>query len=273
MECLVSGGPDEAALQVKLNTSVPHSARVWNYWLKGKDNFAADRELGEHIKTVFPDVEEIAHAARQFITRAVTYLVREAGISQFLDVGTGLPTADNTHEVAQRLDPTARVVYVDNDPLVLVHARALLTSSPEGVTEYIDADIRNPEAILAAAEKVLDFKRPVALMLMGIMGHVVDHDEAKTIVRQFVDVLPAGSYLALNDGTNVVNPAARNEATQMSIEAGSPYISRHPDEIAAYFEGLELVPPGVVSTPRWRPDGDDSEPAEVADFCGIGRKP
>lgn len=266
------GGPDEA-LHVKLNTAVPHSARVWNYWLKGKDNFAADRALGEHIKEVFPDVEEIALEARRFITRAVTYLVRDAGISQFLDIGTGLPTADNTHEVAQRLDPTARVVYVDNDPLVLVHARALLTSTPEGVTEYIDADVRKPEVVIEGARKVLDFDRPIALMLMGIMGHVVDHDEARAIVRTFVADLPSGSYLVLNDGTNVVNPEARNKATEMSIAAGSPYISRRPEDIAAYFEGLDLVPPGVVSTPRWHPDSDDGEPSEVDDFCGIARKP
>jgi hypothetical protein len=271
MGCLVPDGKDEA-LQTTLNTSVPHSARVWNYWLKGKDNFAADRALGDQIKAVFPDIEGIARESRRFITRAVTYLVREAGVSQFLDVGTGLPTADNTHEVAQRLDPEARVVYVDNDPLVLVHARALLTTSPDGVTEYIEADVRSPDSILDAARRVLDFSQPIALMLIGIMGNVENHDEARAIVRHLVDALPSGSYLVVNDGTNVVDPEARNRATQMSIEAGTPYISRHPDEIAAYFDGLEQVSPGIVSTPRWRPDGDD-EPAEVDVFCGMARKP
>jgi len=272
MGCLVRDGQDEA-LQTKLNTSVPHSARVWNYWLMGKDNFAADRALGDQIKAVFPDIEGIALESRRFITRAVTYLVREAGVTQFLDIGTGLPTADNTHEVAQRLDPEARVVYVDNDPLVLVHARALLTSTPDGVTEYIEADVRDPDTILDAARGVLDFGRPIALMLIGILGNVENHGEARAIVRHLVGTLPAGSYLAVNDGTNVVNPEARNRATQMSIEAGTPYISRHPDEIAAYFEGLDLVPPGVVSTPRWRPDGGGDEPAEVDVFCGLARKP
>src|SRR4029078_2716612 len=165
------------------DTSVPHSARIWNYWLGGKDNFQADREAGDEFLAYYPQQLDKARACRQFLSRAVRYLIREQGIRQFLDVGTGLPTADNTHEVAQRLAPESRIVYVDNDPLVLAHARALLTSSPEGACDYLDADIRNPDALLESVAGLLDFSQPVALMLMGIMGHFTD-DEAYPIVSR-----------------------------------------------------------------------------------------
>ena len=258
-----------------LDTTVPHSARVWNYWLGGKDNFEPDRELGEQIKQFFPEIAVIAQESRRFLARAVTYLAGEAGIRQFLDIGTGLPTADNTHEVAQRVAPDSRVVYVDNDPMVLVHARALLTSSPEGATDYLQADLRNPETILREAARTLDLSRPVALMLLGVLAHITDYDEARSIVDRLMAALPSGSYLVVNDGTNVVDPDARNAATQASIEAGTPYISRHPDTIAGYFHDLELVEPGVVSSNRWRvePDENGKLPDEVDVFCGVGRKP
>ena len=258
----------------KLDTSVPHSARVWNYWLGGKDNFAADRALGDQIKEFFPDIIDIARESRLFLTRAVRYLTGQ-GIQQFLDIGTGLPTADNTHEVAQRINPYARVAYVDNDPLVLVHARALLNGSPEGVTDYLDADVRDPDAILLGAKKILDFAEPIGLMMLGILGNVVDYDEANSILNRLVSALPSGSYVVVNDGTNVINPVARDEATRISIAAGTPYIARHPNEIAGYFHGLELVAPGVVSSSRWRPDAsaDAPAPAEVDVFCGVARKP
>ncbi|GLZ01868.1 SAM-dependent methyltransferase [Actinoplanes sp. NBRC 103695] len=260
---------------VQLGVSKPHSARVWIYWLGGKDNYAADRDLGDQIKQMFPDIIDIARQSRQFLTRAVRYLAADVGIKQFLDVGTGLPTADNTHEVAQRINPWARIVYVDNDPLVLVHARALLNSSPEGSTDYLDADVHDPDAIVGGAQKVLDFAEPVALMMLGILGNVVDYRQARTIVDRLVSALPPGSYLVVNDGTNVINPVARNHATRASIEAGIPYISRHPDEIAGYFQGLQLVEPGVVSSSQWRPDvpADAPAPAEVDVFCGMARKP
>jgi S-adenosyl methyltransferase len=259
----------------RLDTSVPHSARVWNYFLGGKDHFEADRKLGDQIKQIFPDIVDIARESRGFLVRAVTFLAGEAGVRQFLDIGTGLPTANNTHEVAQRVAPSSRVVYVDNDPLVLVHARALLTSGPEGATEYVDADLHDPDRILREAARTLDLAQPVALMLLGILGHVVDYDQARDIVRRLVAALPAGSYFVINDGTNVINPEARNAATQASIDAGTPYISRDPRDIAGYFEGLELLEPGVVSSPRWRPDLDAGAPlpAEVDVFCGVARKP
>jgi hypothetical protein len=267
-----SGGERPPA---SIDTSVPHSARVWNYWLGGKDNFAPDRALGDQIVEFFPDIKDIARESRLFLTRAVRYLAGEVGIKQFLDVGTGLPTADNTHEVAQRINPSARIVYVDNDPLVLVHARALLNGSPEGVTDYLDADVHDPDAILRGAKKILDFAEPIGLMMFGILGNVVDYDEARSILDRLVSALPPGSYVVVNDGTNVINPVARDEATRVSIKAGTPYISRHPDEIAGFFHGLELVKPGVVSSSRWRTDApaDAPAPAEVDSFCGVARKP
>jgi hypothetical protein len=248
---------------------------VWNYWLGGKHHFAADRLLGDQIVRMFPDVVDIARASRQFLIRVVRYLAGEAGIRQFLDIGAGLPVADNTHEVAQRVAPQSRIVYVDNDPVLLVHAYELLTSSPEGVTDYVVADVRNPDQILVGAARTLDFSQPVALMMFGILGHVVDYDEARSITARLVTGVPSGSFLVVNDGTNVIDRAARAAATQASIEAGTPYIARSPEQIAAYFQGLDLVEPGVVSCPRWRPDIDPSSglPDEVDEFCGVARKP
>jgi hypothetical protein len=261
----------------EIDTSVPHSARVWNYWLGGKDYYPVDQAAGDQFREVFPEIVDAARASRAFLTRAVRYLAGEAGVRQFLDIGTGLPTANNTHQVAQRVAPEARIVYVDNDPLVLTHARALLTSTPEGVTDYADADLGDPDTILEAAAKTLDFTQPVALMLLGILGHVGDYDEARSIVRRLLAALPSGSYLALNDGTNVVNKALVDEAQRAYNESGAvPYHPRSPEQIAGFFDGLELLEPGVVSCPRWRPDPADSNgsfPAEVDMFGGVGRKP
>ncbi|MBX6357770.1 MAG: SAM-dependent methyltransferase [Micromonosporaceae bacterium] len=256
-----------------LDTSRPHSARVWNHFLGGKDHFAADRQLGEQIRAVYPQIVEVARQSRAFLRRAVTHLTAEAGVRQFLDIGTGLPTADNTHEVAQRIAPESRVVYVDNDVLVLVHARALLTSTAEGACAYVDADVRDPDTVLAEAAKTLDFTRPVGLTMLGILGNVVDYDEARWIVRRLVAALPSGSFLVVNDGTNVIQPQARDRATQLSVDAGMPYIARSPEQIAGFFDGLDLLEPGVVSTPRWRPDPDGGLPDEVDVFCGVGRVP
>jgi S-adenosyl methyltransferase len=260
----------------QVDETVPRSARVWNYWLGGKHHFAVDRQLGDQISQMFPGVVEIAHASRQFLIRIVRYLAGEAGIRQFLDIGAGLPVADNTHEMAQRVAPRSRIVYVDNDPTVLVQARALLTSSPEGATDYIEADVRNPDQIVDAAARTLDFAQPVAIMMFGILGHVVDYDEARSITARLMMAVPSGSFLVVNDGTNVINREARDAATQASIEAGTPYIARSPEHIAGYFEGLELLEPGVVSCTRWRPELESSGgglPDEVDEFCGVARKP
>lgn len=265
-------GPDgpNGTAGTGIDTTVPHSARIWNYWLGGKDNYAVDREAGDQYKEIFPGIAVVARTSRAFLTRAVRYLAGEAGIRQFLDIGTGLPTADNTHQVAQRVAPESRIVYVDNDPLVLAHARALLTSSPAGSTEYLDADIRNPAAILDAAAGLLNFTRPIALMLMGIMGHFTD-DEAYPIVRQLLAGLPAGSYFALYDGADTNE--AFNEAQRGYNESGAvPYYLRSPEQFSRFFVGLELVEPGVVPVPHWRPD-PDAETVEIYSYCGVGRKP
>jgi len=256
----------------EIDTSVPHSARIWNYWLGGKDNYPVDRMAGDEYQAAFPEIVKVARASRAFLTRTVRWLVGEAGVRQFLDIGTGLPAADNTHEVAQRVAPESRVVYVDNDPVVLAHARALLTSTV-GVTAYVDADLHDPDTILDAAARTLDFTQPVALMLMGILGHF-DYDEARTIVKRLLDALPSGSYFTLNDGTNIINPNFVRAQDTYNRSGAVPYHLRSPQEIAAFFEGLELVEPGLVSVPRWRPDRADlGPPAEVDAFGAVGRKP
>jgi O-methyltransferase involved in polyketide biosynthesis len=257
----------------KIDTQVPHSARIWNYWLGGKDYYPVDQEAGEAFCEIYPDIVEVARAVRYFLARAVRHLAGEAGIRQFLDVGTGLPTADNTHEVAQRVAPETRIVYVDNDPLVLVHARALLTSRPEGACAYVDADVRDPDRVLDAAAATLDFNQPVALMMLGILGHVADDDEARSIVRHLVGVLPSGSYLTLSDGANTSK--AREEAHQRYARTGAvPYRLRSPEQIAAFFDGLVLLEPGIAPVSQWRPDPSPfGPPRHVDTFGGVGRKP
>jgi hypothetical protein len=260
----------------RIDTSVPHSARIWNYWLGGKDNYQADRTAGQEYIAVFPGIAELARASRGFLTRAVGYLAGEAGIRMFLDIGTGLPTAENTHEVAQRVAPESRIVYVDNDPLVLVHARALLVGSPEGATDYLDADLRDPDAILAGAARTLDLGRPVALMLMGILGHIVDDDEVLSIVRRLMDALPSGSYLASYDGTQPADSGEFVAAQDEYNDSGAaPYVLRTPGEFARRFGGLDLVEPGVVPHTHWRPGPtpDGSLPDSVDGYCGVARKP
>jgi O-methyltransferase involved in polyketide biosynthesis len=272
----VTGHP--ADLPPEIDTSVPHSARIWNYWLGGKDNYAVDRAAGDQFQQTFPEIAVIARATRAFMDRAVRYLASEAGVRQFLDIGTGLPTFNSTHEIAQRIAPESRIVYVDNDPVVLLHAHALLQGRPQGVTDYVDADLREPETIIRGAAKTLDFTRPVAIMLLGILGHVTDDGQAQSIVRSLLDAAPSGSYLVLSDGTNVVH-GDQGEAAQEDYNESSamPYCLRSPEQLARFFDGLDLVEPGLVSCPRWRPDpgsfGQAGEPAEVDAFCGVGRKP
>jgi len=259
-----------ADLLKRLDTSVPHSARVWNYLLGGKDNYQADRDAGNLVSEVFPGMVTMTRQSRQMLVRVVEYLAGEAGIRQFLDIGTGLPTANNTHEVAQRAAPESRIVYVDNDPMVLAHARVLLTSTPEGACDYLDADVRDPEAILARAAKTLDFSQPTALMLMGILGLVADFDQAQSIVSRLLAALPPGSYLALYDGADT--DQAYVEAIRRFNQSGAvPYTPRSPEQVSRYFDGLEILPPGVVTVSRWRPDR--AEPTEVACVGGVGRKP
>jgi S-adenosyl methyltransferase len=257
----------------EFDSSVPQTARIWNYWLGGKDYFPVDKQVGDQILEAFPAIVENARASRAFLARAVRYLAGEAGIRQFLDIGTGLPTANNTHQIAQAVAPECRIVYVDNDPVVLTHARALLTSSPEGATAYIDADLRDPDKILQEAARTLDFTRPIAIMLMGILGHIADDKEAKSIVERLVGGVASGSYLTMNDGTDTSEEVV--EAARIWNQSANPtYHLRSPDRIARFFDGLELVEPGVVSPPRWRPEPSPSGlPAEIDSACGVGRKP
>lgn len=258
-----------------IDTTTAHTARVWNYWLGGKDNYPIDREVGEQVRALLPEVVDAARAQRGFLVRAVRHLVGEGGIRQFLDIGTGLPTANNTHEVAQATAPECRIVYVDNDPLIMAHARALLTSTPEGATDYVHADLRNPDTILREAARTLDFTRPIALMLLGIVEHILDTDEAHTIVNQLLKTLPSGSYLVLCDPTTEVHREAVLDAIRRWNESATPLIiPRSRRELIRFFDGLELLEPGVVQSSLWRPEASElGTPAEVFNFGGVGRKP
>jgi len=258
-----------------IDTEVPHSARIFTYWLGGKDCYPADREAGEQVRATFPGIVELARVGRYFLGRVVRHLAAEEGVRQFLDVGTGLPTVDNTHEVAQRVAPESRVVYVDNDPLVLVHAQALLTSSPEGATDYIDADVRDPETILDRASRTLDLSRPVALTLMGILAHIEDYDEARSLVDRLMSGLAPGSYLAVRDGTDT-DPDYVAALDRYNTTGAVPYTLRSPELIAGFLDGLEVLEPGVVPCPLWRPEAADPllhSPAGSAVLGGVGRKP
>ncbi|WP_432136442.1 SAM-dependent methyltransferase [Streptomyces sp. bgisy154] len=261
-------------LRDRINTTQPHTARIWNYWLGGKDNYEVDRAAGDQIRQLHPGIGDYAREDRLFLGRAVRHLVTEAGIRQFLDIGTGLPTADNTHEVAQRLAPESRIVYVDNDPLVLAHARALLTSTPEGRTDYLDEDLRNIDVILEHAAEILDFSRPVALMLLGVVIFVGDDEDPYGLVRGLVDRLPSGSHLVLSHTVTSPSMPDVDEAVKFWNEHGTPKLTqRTPEAVARFFDGLQLLEPGVVSCSRWRPEGTDgTEPEEVAMFGGVAAK-
>jgi hypothetical protein len=257
----------------RLDTTAAHSARVWNYLLGGKDNFAADREVGNLILQMFPGIARLARLQRRFLVRAVHHLAGEAGIRQFLDIGTGLPSADNTHEVAQAAAPGSRIVYTDNDPMVLVHAKALLTSAPSGATSYIEADVRDPDTILAEAARTLDFTQPVALVMLGIMGQLPDSDAPHALLRRYLDALPPGSCLALCDGTDAC-PKLNEAIAVYNQNSASSYHLRSPEQIGAFFDGLSVVPPGLVSASQWRtedePAGEDA--IEDATLVGVGFK-
>ncbi|MGW7198829.1 SAM-dependent methyltransferase [Streptomyces chryseus] len=257
-----------------IDTSKPHSARFWNYFVGGKDHYEVDRQIGDEIKSIFPGLVDVALSSRRFLGRAVRTLVAEHGIRQFLDIGTGLPTADNTHEVAQRAAPESRIVYVDNDPLVLTHARALLVGSPEGATAYVDANLYEPEKVLAEAARTLDFGQPVALMLLNVLGHVADYQQARSLVSRLVAELPSGSCLVISDSTATSEGMiAASEAYNAS--GAVPYHVRGVEEIAGFFDGLELLEPGVVQVTRWRPEPGDAEGAglEVDAYAGVALTP
>ncbi|WP_433796803.1 SAM-dependent methyltransferase [Actinoplanes sp. CA-252034] len=261
--------PNDRDLPPTLDATVPQTARIWNYLLGGKDNFAIDRAVGDQILASRPELAESARLSRAYLIRAVRFLADEAGIRQFLDIGTGLPTANNTHQVAQSVAPASRVVYVDNDPLVLSHARALLAGHPEGVTDYVDADMHDMDLVLRKAAGTLDFTQPVAVLFMGVLGHVEDDDVAQGMVRRALDALPSGSYLAVYDGTDIT-PANVEAARIWNESAAQPYFLRSPARLARFFDRLELVEPGVVPVTRWRPVDDVPD---IDQYCAVGRKP
>ncbi|OOC54156.1 MULTISPECIES: SAM-dependent methyltransferase [Nocardiopsis] len=257
-----------------IDASVPHNARIWNYWLGGKDNYPVDREMGEQIRSFFPEIVDNAVADRGFLVRAVTHLAREEGIRQFLDIGTGLPTHNNTHEVAQTVAPDARVVYVDNDPLVLAHARALLTGTDRGATDYVDADLRHPDTILEAAARTLDLSRPVALMLLGVVNFVADDTEVRSIMDRLLGALVPGSFLVLSHPTDDLDQERAHQVAAAWNERGTPKLTiRTAEQITALFDGLELLDPGVVSCALWRPEPTEvGEVRPVAEYGGVARK-
>ena len=268
-----AGGP-----QVDLQLDRPHPARVYDYLLGGKDNFAADRAAAQAGLEANPNSRIPPRENRAFLRRVVRYLARDAGISQFLDIGTGIPTSPNVHEIAQDADPQARVVYVDNDPIVLAHARALLTSGPAGKTAYIDADVRDVGKILGSADlqQTLDLNQPVGLLLMAVMHFVADEDDPWDLAARLLAELPSGSYLALSHLTGDFDPAAWEGVAAVYRRSGVTMQVRPLAAVERFFAGLDILDPGVVSLPRWRPDPSDigqPDDAAVSVYGGVGRKP
>jgi O-methyltransferase involved in polyketide biosynthesis len=257
------------------NPRVPSPARMWNYWLGGKDNFAADREAAQRVLEVLPSIPAIARIARQFLTDAVYQLAAGHGIRQFLDIGTGLPTADNTHDVAQRSAPEARIVYVDYDPVVLRHAQALLTSSPQGKTDYIQADLRDTDTILAGAARTLDFTQPVAVILIAVLHFIPDADDPYQVVARLMAALPSGSYLVMAHAASDIAPEASAEmARRYNAMSSASITPRTREQVARFFDRLEMVPPGLVPIGEWGLPGQiDSTLGGLIGYCGIGRKP
>jgi len=268
--------PGETQEPPKIDTSVAHIARVYNYWLGGKDNFAADREVGDLAIKAYPDIRSSVRANRAFLRRTVRYLTAEAGIRQFLDIGTGLPLTDNTHETAQAIAPQSRVMYVDNDPVVLAHARALLTSGPQGVTGYLDADARDPDTILAQASSLLDFEQPVAVMLVALLHCIDDADDPSGLVATLMRAVAPGSFLVISHPPSDMQqqaPGLAEHADKLSALMAQKVTPRSREQVSAFFDGLELVEPGVVPIQQWRPDNDAEATARAGMWGGVGRKP
>ncbi|MFC7547846.1 SAM-dependent methyltransferase [Plantactinospora sp. GCM10030261] len=258
-----------------VDTSVPHSARVYDWWLGGKDNFAVDRQMGAALVAAIPTLRDMAAENRRFVHRAARYLVAEAGVRQFLDIGTGIPTRPNLHDVAQAIAPETRVVYVDNDPIVLAHARALMDSTPQGRSEYIHADLREPGGILAddALRATLDLDRPVALTLIAVLMLLRDSDDPAGIIRTLADALPSGSYLAITHPTQDFNPAEMDAAVAAATHGGMTLVPRARDEVERLFLGWDLVEPGLVPVMAWQPETPPSDPTAAYYWAGLARKP
>jgi len=255
--------------------NVAHPARIYDYWLGGKDNFEADRVAGEETISAYPGIRASARANRAFLVRAVRHLAAEQGIRQFLDIGTGLPTADNTHEVAQSVAPESRIVYVDNDPLVLTHARALLTSRPEGVTAYLDDDVRDVGVILDQAAETLDFGEPVAVMLLAILHYIPDLHEARQIMARLIGAIPPGSYVVVSHAASDIDADEMAEMIRRMNEhlAEASHVGRTRAVVATFFDGLDLVAPGVVKVTEWRPESAADAAGQTSLWGGVARKP
>ena len=267
-----TSAPEAGTDRPAFDVTVAHPARVYDYWLGGKDNYPADKEAAERVIALNPGIVEGVRSNRAFLKRAVRFLVEEAGVGQILDVGTGLPSADNVHEVAQAVRPGTKVVYVDNDPIVNVHAHALLTGDP-GTIAYIEADMRDPGRIMREAGALLDYSRPVALMILMTLQFVADEDDPYGIVRSMLDELPPGSYLVVShpvvDETGIANRAT----AQYNEKVATSMKRRTPAEVGAFFDGLELVEPGLVTMHDWRPDDPDAPRTASPAVCGVARKP
>jgi hypothetical protein len=273
----VSRDNEQEELMARVDTSVPVSARIWNYWMGGDDYYPVDKEAGDAYAQLSPGVFDLARSSRNYLIRAVRYLAGERGVRQFLDIGSGLPSHDPTHEVAQRVAPDSRVVYVDNDPLVLAHARALLAGNPSGGTDYIEADLYDPGMLVSIARTKLDFTQPVAIMLMGVMGHIGnpaenDDEVGRSIVDRLKDALPSGGYLVMYEGVDT-DPAQHEALDQYNDSGAVPYRLRRPEQVIRFFDGLELAEPGVVLIHQWHPDPGTPDAPEVPALGGVGKKP
>jgi len=268
--------PAEEGEPSRFDTSVAHIARVYDYWLGGKDNYAADREAGDETLQGYPDMLSSVRANRAFLRRTVRYLAAEVGIRQFLDIGTGLPSADNTHEVAQAVAPQTRVVYVDNDPVVLAHARALLTSDPQGATGYLDADARDVATILAEAAKLLDFSQPVGLMLVAILQFIEDKDDPYRVVARLLEAVPPGSFVVIShppSDMHTLAPGLAQALAKLSQSMAQRVTPRSREQVTRFFDGVDLIEPGVVPIQQWRPDSDAEAAARAGMWGGVGKKP
>ncbi|MFB9235828.1 SAM-dependent methyltransferase [Plantactinospora siamensis] len=267
---------DQTAPDHRLDSQTVSAARRWNYWLGGKDHFQVDRDAGDRIARVYPGIRTAAREGRAFHGRAIRYLAAEAGIRQFLDIGTGLPAPANTHEVAQAVAPDSRVLYVDNDPMVLTHARALMVGAPQGATRYLDADLRDPASILGSPElaDTLDLREPVAILLIAVLHFIRDDEQARRVVAELLDAVPPGSYLVATHGTSdFVDPETARRFAAMLVAGQVDTWPRDRAGVSAFFAGLDLLAPGVVPVSQWRPDRPDRPaPAEVSTYGAVGRK-
>jgi hypothetical protein len=268
----MGNGTAGRAVPPAIDTSVAHHARIYDYVLGGKDNYAADRKAVEAMRKIYPNVAIAVRANRAFLGRAVRYLAAEAGIRQFLDIGTGIPTAGNTHQVAQAIAPESRVVYVDNDPIVLSHARALMVSNSEGATDYIDSDLRDTGTILAEARHLVDFSKPVAVTMLAILHAIPDADDPHGIVTTLMDAVPAGGYLAISHpGSDLLGRDTVDGLKGITDQMSQPFTYRSREQVARFFAGMDLVEPGLVRLEEWRPDPGKPTPPS-AGWCAVGRK-